>query len=214
MPKKCLCVFLLWFLDLNELITKAETRVKQLKESEKAKSEILQLSMQKLKLEKELLANENKKYSFKTQFENETSSLRNSRDEHKKIDEQIEEIKEQISQHAESIESEREVFKLYRFWELVFDKKVAKASGMITLRRFVFEQAIEQLNLIFNSFQSHFGETRSVQVSLTPDLNFTEAYSKKSGGERKRIDLITLFSLHELIRQQSSYQSQYMVFLF
>jgi hypothetical protein len=46
-----------------------------------------------------------------------------------------------------------------------------------------------------------------LSVTLDADLELAEKYSVRSGGERKRTDLVILLSLFELVRQQSRYNS-------
>jgi DNA repair exonuclease SbcCD ATPase subunit len=48
-------------------------------------------------------------------------------------------------------------------------------------------------------------------VTFTSDLEIQEDYAKRSGGERKRTDLVTLFAMFELIRQHSRYQAEFMI---
>lgn len=96
-----------------------------------------------------------------------------------------------------------------KFWELAFDKKSKAHSGFSSLRAFLLSESVQEINSIFSSYMEKLTNT-PLTVTLTADLEMEEHYGKRSGGERKRSDLVTLFSLFELVRHRTRFNSHFL----
>eukprot|EP01114_Cavostelium_apophysatum_P016743 TRINITY_DN4822_c0_g1_i1.p1 TRINITY_DN4822_c0_g1~~TRINITY_DN4822_c0_g1_i1.p1 ORF type:complete len:1079 (+),score=321.61 TRINITY_DN4822_c0_g1_i1:140-3376(+) len=118
-------------------------------------------------------------------------------------------LRASIESYKASLSLLNEKFQLVRFWELGFDKKSKANSGFSSLRAFVLENSVKELNTIFQAYMDRLNASH-LTVTLSPDLELQENYGKRSGGERKRTDLVTLFAMFELVRQRSRYQSQFL----
>lgn len=186
-------------------------------ESQKMKTSLEnQITNQKLilsKIENEILKKESESnvlsedimknvISYKTEI----NVLNEQLEELGKIKESIESI---IASESEALKQKMEEFTILKFWEMSFDKR--SRTGFKTIRAFVVEDAITNLNQIIRSYTDLLSESQKLQVTLTPDLNVGEIYAKRSGGERKRTDLAVLFSLFELIRARSKYIPQFII---
>eukprot|EP01125_Pyxidicula_operculata_P020453 TRINITY_DN7559_c0_g1_i1.p1 TRINITY_DN7559_c0_g1~~TRINITY_DN7559_c0_g1_i1.p1 ORF type:complete len:1128 (+),score=226.98 TRINITY_DN7559_c0_g1_i1:11-3394(+) len=135
---------------------------------------------------------------------------------------------EQVSKDYEQLRSSKQVelntattnlshllskYDLLKFWELSLDKKSKIASGFPTLRAFVFDDSIKDLNIILQSYieQLSVDYNRDMTCTLNSDLDIVENYAKRSGGERKRTDLAVLFSLFEMVLDNSGYRPSFIM---
>ena len=90
-------------------------------------------------------------------------------------------------------------YQLNKFWETAFDKRSKANVGFASLRSFVLAESVQEINQIFRFYMEKLANDESwLSVTLTPDLELQEDYAKRSGGERKRSDLVTLFAMFEL----------------
>jgi len=106
-----------------------------------------------------------------------------------------------------------EELSLASFWELSFNKKSKLSVGFSTFRAFIFKDLLDELNAILEEHSDKLSSYRGrpVLVQFNEELDLTESYSKQSGGERKRSDLVILLSLFELIRNGSRYSPSYII---
>jgi DNA repair exonuclease SbcCD ATPase subunit len=53
--------------------------------------------------------------------------------------------------------------------------------------------------------------TNLLRLTLTPTFDFEESYAKRSGGERKRTELVMLFALNDLVTQRSRFIPNFII---
>lgn len=134
------------------------------------------------------------------------------------------------------------------FWEKAFDKRAKKIGiakrpssakqesdasadaseehGMITMRSYLLDKSIEELNVIFSEYMQFLANQQqdgvetmkeeedlrdSLNISFDADLSINEEYAKRSSGQRRRNHLCVFFGLFELVRQHSSFRSQFLM---
>lgn len=214
--------------ELNEVLEKFENIFK--KESltlENFSSE--QLSLWKATSDKENMISE-KIFSIKDQISKltkqnsdnshkinlETQNLQNQVDQYESIKEnclkKIKLLKENQANAQKVISDLEEQITSYTFWEAAFHIKHKESYGFSSFRAFILEKAVVSLNQIFSTYMEKLSEdSLPLSLTLTPSLEFRESYGKRSGGERKRSDLVTLLALFELVRQQNRYVAEYLI---
>jgi predicted phosphodiesterase/recombinational DNA repair ATPase RecF len=207
--------------DLDAKIKLNQERVDRVERGKNKEKE----EKEKLRLVEQRLAQVEKQYSS---IDKEESNLLHDIDKKKELVEsgikmhtqQIEEWekeKEMIEQEEAQIQEkkiEKEArYEISKFWDLAFDSKNKKNSGIVNLRSFIFEESISELNLLLQEYMEQFssGLNRELTSTLTNDLELEENYGRRSGGERKRTDLAVLFSLFELVRSRSRYLPRFIM---
>jgi len=110
-----------------------------------------------------------------------------------------------IDTTQKEIDTTKVQLSMTKFWEMAFDKQSKGTVG--TVRAFVFEDVIAELNAVCNSYMGQLQAKHQyhLKVTLSADLEMEQVYGKRSGGERKRTDLAFLFAMFELVRSQSRY---------
>ncbi|KAI1435183.1 P-loop containing nucleoside triphosphate hydrolase protein [Xylaria sp. CBS 124048] len=137
----------------------------------------------------------------------------------------------------ESLASTRELF---AFWEESLSRRRTKMSTASTFRGFVLDKSLQELNhvaarilLVLYENTRHAREltngmlrsiiapdSESEQDSETPQttvldqtlgVNKTLSYAKRSGGERKRIDLAVFFALVQIAQANSTHRARYIL---
>eukprot|EP01122_Echinamoeba_exundans_P011161 TRINITY_DN433_c0_g2_i1.p1 TRINITY_DN433_c0_g2~~TRINITY_DN433_c0_g2_i1.p1 ORF type:complete len:963 (+),score=120.21 TRINITY_DN433_c0_g2_i1:558-3446(+) len=104
-----------------------------------------------------------------------------------------------------------EEYNFAKFWELAFDRQTKTSSGFSTIRSFIFEELVVELNAIIDTYADQLANKTPLKVTLTSELDIEEIYGKRSGGERKRTDLAVLFSLFEIVRDRSRYRPNFIM---
>jgi DNA repair exonuclease SbcCD ATPase subunit len=135
------------------------------------------------------------------------------------------------TQHADldaKIQRLQEDSGVFAFWDLAFSRRASGASSS-TFRGFVLDRCLDDLNSIFAQIITVLYEdtrhakamTTGILKSLfdsdeTPSILDRSArvsaslgYAKRSGGERKRIDLALFFALVQLSQARSAHRSRY-----
>jgi len=117
------------------------------------------------------------------------------------------------NQVQERKKEKESLYEISKFWDLAFDAKNKKNSGIVNLRSYIFAESISELNLLLEDYMEQFsqGLNRELTSTLNSDLELLENYGKRSGGERKRTDLAVLFSLFELVRSRSRYLPRFIM---
>jgi len=87
--------------------------------------------------------------------------------------------------------------------------RVAK-NQFITMRSYMLEHSIDDLNQILKEYTALLGEN-SMAVSFDYDFMIKEEYGKRSAGQRKRNHLVIFFGLFELVRQQSRFLPNFLM---
>jgi len=114
-----------------------------------------------------------------------------------------------VEQLSAKIECKREEksFHLWKFWETAFNKN---SSGIVSLRSFLFEQFVEDLNSVLASYSDKFSGADHLGVTFSSTMKPNESYGTRSGGERRRTDLVALFSMYELVRGATRYNANFL----
>lgn len=89
------------------------------------------------------------------------------------------------------------------------DKQIGR-NQFITMRSYLLEQSIDDLNKILREYTALLGPN-SLPVSFDHDFMIREDYGKRSAGQRKRNHLVIFFALFELVRQQSRFQPNFLM---
>ncbi|TRX91072.1 hypothetical protein FHL15_008054 [Xylaria flabelliformis] len=137
-----------------------------------------------------------------------------------------------IEAEIESLMSTRELF---AFWEESLSRRRTKSATASTFRGYVLDKSLQELNAVASRILLELYEnTRHAreltkgmlstifseddQDARTPTLldqtlgvTKTLAYAKRSGGERKRIDLAVFFALVQIAQAHSSHRARYML---
>lgn len=156
------------------------------------------------------------------------------------IHSQISDLEKSIENTNRSIAHVEDHVACYDFWEKAFERRTRKVDDLpisdrgsaynsdplplpvmhtnkqveknqfITMRSFLLEQSIDDLNMILNEYTKLLGPN-SMPVSFDYDFMIREDYGKRSAGQRKRNQLVIFFALFELVRQQSRFQSNFLM---
>ncbi|KAI0545501.1 P-loop containing nucleoside triphosphate hydrolase protein [Xylaria curta] len=152
-------------------------------------------------------------------IEEETSKLNEQRSSHDTIEAEI-----------ESLMSTRE---LYALWEESLSRRRTKSATASTFRGYVLDKSLQELNavasrillelydntrhareltkgMLSSIFDSEDEQTPAL-LDQTLGVTKTLAYAKRSGGERKRIDLAVFFALVQIAQAHSSHRARYML---
>ncbi|KAI0859951.1 P-loop containing nucleoside triphosphate hydrolase protein [Xylaria cubensis] len=139
-----------------------------------------------------------------------------------------------IETEIESLMSTRELF---AFWEESLSRRRTKSAAASTFRNHVLDKSLQELNAVASRIllelyenTRHARELTKGMLSTifaaeddqdsarTPALldqtlgvTKTLAYAKRSGGERKRIDLAVFFALVQIAQAHSSHRARYML---
>eukprot|EP01080_Neovahlkampfia_damariscottae_P000353 gene353-6767_t len=100
--------------------------------------------------------------------------------------------------------------KIYEFWLNSFQKKTN--NSFPTLRSFLLEKSIIELNKLLNEYSDFLSYSKQKNISFDKELNIEQNdYGKRSSGQRKRNDLIILFSLFDLVKQRGKFKSNFLM---
>ncbi|PRP88836.1 hypothetical protein PROFUN_00304 [Planoprotostelium fungivorum] len=204
-----------WTSQLSIMISDALVTSETMEREEtKREKEFSEKKMQRLRLENDLMRADASFRSTLSTTINRISSLEAQksqiRDQHEQLVSRQNELKERLT--AEVVR-EPDLQRRHRglsFWEMAFDKRSKTGMGFSSLRGYVMEGAVASLNAICGEYMQTLG-TPNLTVTFSSDLELEESYGKRSGGERRRTDLVTLFALFELVRQHSRHQAEYMI---
>lgn len=89
---------------------------------------------------------------------------------------------------------------------LYWEKAFAAKGG---LRSFLLEESVVALNMVTEGYTNAMFPGQV--ITLKPDLTYEQRYGKKSGGQRKVLDVATLFSLFELSLQRLRFRPRFMM---
>lgn len=128
---------------------------------------------------------------------------------------QKEHIQNQINNHRKQLVENTEMKPVLNFWEQAFSPKTKKEFN--SFRSFVLDRTIRDLNQILKfysnmltvSYDKH--SKPDIIISFDSEFQVNEAYGKRSAGQRKRNQLVIFFSLFELVRQRSRFQSNFLM---
>ena len=184
------------------------THEKNLKSMQENQNLLHQSHLKLSKMKNEILKLENEEHVKLRPIENELQSLTTQintlRQFQEKSENQMQKWLESVKEVDTQLKDFEHRFQIWKFWEVVFDKKT-KATFQ-TLRAFIFEEAIKELNLILASYMERLcSDDNQLSITLTPTFDFGESYSKRSGGERKRTELVMLLALNDLVMQRSRF---------
>ncbi|KAI1310848.1 P-loop containing nucleoside triphosphate hydrolase protein [Xylaria venustula] len=152
----------------------------------------------------------------------------------KLIEEETSMLEEQSSAHAsssaeaESLMSTRELF---AFWEESLSRRRTKSATAATFRGYVLDKSLHDLNAVASNILSILYEnTRHAReltggmlrtilsedsgaglLDQTLGVSKTLSYAKRSGGERKRIDLAVFFALVQIQQAHSRHRARYIL---
>ncbi|KAI0184028.1 hypothetical protein EV127DRAFT_445341 [Xylaria flabelliformis] len=155
-------------------------------------------------------------------IEEETSTLNEQRSSRDAIETEI-----------ESLMSTRELF---AFWEESLSRRRTKSAAASTFRNYVLDKSLQELNAVASRillelyentrhareltkgmlstiFSEDDQDSARTPALLDQTLGVTKtlAYAKRSGGERKRIDLAVFFALVQIAQAHSSHRARYML---
>lgn len=187
-------------LSLKEFKIELEKKLeKKMIEYQEEQNIVNKKKLKLLELQNDILKLENEKQKNISNFDKEINVLESEIKQKEKYGnlkkQEMEELKEKIFNYNQQLEELQRNFQREKFWELAFDKKSKSSQGFSTLRASILEDSIVDLNSIFQTYLEKLSpNNRQLTVTLTPDLELEENYGKRSGGERKRTDLVTLFA--------------------
>ncbi len=154
---------------------------KALDESHKKQQRLDKIKMALLELDKQLLLLENEKQKQIAVVDIEISKLESAlkeKEQYSKLAEkQHEDMVKQLDDYAHRLPTLNQDFQIAKFWELAFDKK-SKLSGMGSLRAFILESAVADLNAIFASYMNQLTDN-PLTVTFTSELEIKEDYAKR-----------------------------------
>ena len=128
---------------------------------------------------------------------------------------------------TEQLQEQDELFlSCLSFWEKAFERRTKKMEDLeqvssgsetqapskqfITMRSYMLEQSIDDLNHILFEYTKLLGPN-SLPVTFDYEFMIKEEYGKRSAGQRKRNHLVIFFGLFELVRQQSRFMANFLM---
>ncbi|KAI0118254.1 P-loop containing nucleoside triphosphate hydrolase protein [Nemania sp. FL0031] len=136
------------------------------------------------------------------------------------------------------IESLMQTRELFAFWENSFSRRGTKSATTLTFRGYVLDKGLQELNTIASKIllvlyenthhareltkgmlrtmitdDEHDAEEPGSTALLDKALGVTKtlSYAKRSGGERKRIDLAVFFALVQILQARSTHRARYIL---
>ncbi|KAI0147344.1 P-loop containing nucleoside triphosphate hydrolase protein [Xylariaceae sp. FL1272] len=130
---------------------------------------------------------------------------------------------------------------LFAFWEEALSKRKTKSATTSTFRGYVLNKSLEQLNTVASSIlvalyentrharelttgmlrtmiedaddepENTSRSSRPALLDKTLSVSKTLSYAKRSGGERKRIDLAVFFALVQIAQAHSAHRARYIL---
>lgn len=204
---------------LNELISQDEKMMQNSKIPAQSTSELSITYLENSKkdmaaLNEQLMHQRNQLYSTQADENVLYALLEQHQQNISTLEEKCKKLKENIQQLSENDSEHLMLCRALEFWETAFDKKPTKAQldrGLTTMRSYLLEQSIKDMNNLLNEYSQFFGR-KCLSLSFNPDLTIQEEdYGKRSSGQRKRNDLAILFSLFELVRQRSRFRAHFLM---
>ncbi|KAI1145023.1 P-loop containing nucleoside triphosphate hydrolase protein [Nemania diffusa] len=197
------------------------------KRSEEARNQVI-LRENLVKKERENLAKaEQDIATYQKLIEEEVSMLDEQRASHAAI-----------GAETESLMAMRELF---AFWEGAYSRRRIKSAPASTFRNYVLDKGLQELNKIASNIllvlyenTHHANELTKgmLRTMITADSEYdqdpgspqstalldqtlgvtkTLSYAKRSGGERKRIDLAVFFALVQILQARSTHRARYIL---
>lgn len=114
------------------------------------------------------------------------------RDDHRRVMNELEESKRRSADIQDQ-----------QAYVLFWDKAFAVKGGM---RSFMMRDSVQTLNELIAGFVSYLFDN-GMTLTFTEELTVVESYGKRSGGQRKRTDLASLFATFTMSRQRLRYRS-------
>eukprot|EP01117_Protostelium_nocturnum_P020830 TRINITY_DN961_c0_g1_i2.p1 TRINITY_DN961_c0_g1~~TRINITY_DN961_c0_g1_i2.p1 ORF type:complete len:934 (+),score=172.52 TRINITY_DN961_c0_g1_i2:1736-4537(+) len=179
------------------------------------KSTIGKLQMDLLSLDNQRMRLKNNKQILLSEIETELASISSlllkQSELNRAASDRIADYQREIDKSKERLPLLELDYEFNRFWETAFDKKLKAGMGFSPLRSFIMEDAVHSLNKICSKYMQNLSNKDSLTVTFSSNLEMQENYGKRSGGERRRTDLVALFALFELVKQHSRYQTEFMI---
>lgn len=91
---------------------------------------------------------------------------------------QLQLYQSQIEDYSNKLPEKKLNYQIMKFWELSFDKKSKSSYGIATLRAYVLENTVNELNTIIDKYMQKLTDV-SLPVTLTADLELKEDYGKR-----------------------------------
>ncbi|KAI0976149.1 P-loop containing nucleoside triphosphate hydrolase protein [Xylaria arbuscula] len=152
----------------------------------------------------------------------------------KLIEEETAMLEEQSLTYASSraeVESLMSTRELFVFWEESLSRRRTKSATAATFRGYVLDKSLHELNAVASNILSILYEnTRHAReltggmlrtilaedsgaglLDQTLGVSKTLSYAKRSGGERKRIDLAVFFALVQILQAHSRHRARYIL---
>jgi hypothetical protein len=169
--------------------------------------EFLPVTVSNIQKLNELHSREMKYSNHLLKLKYEMERLKNDSKRRERIQDSMDKMKKE-NEMEKWRELDREM-EMLEFWSSSFQKKQSKSNSKMTLRSFLLEESIVDLNLLLKEY-SEFLNSEKI-ISFDKELNLEQTdYGKRSSGQRKRNDLVILFALFDLVKQKGKFKSNFL----